>query len=86
MLSSSVAGGISPPPRAELREDRHQCDRLLSQAVDGLLLMGRVIGLCDHSLVQQHFQPVRQDVGRDAFFGLRQQLTEVPPSTEHHVP
>jgi len=49
---------VPPRPGAELGEHRNEGDGLLRQAVDGLLLVAGVIGLGDHSLVQEHLQPI----------------------------
>ncbi|MCY1223151.1 hypothetical protein D9M72_352630 [compost metagenome] len=75
---------IAPPPGAELGHDRHQRDRHLRETVDRLLLVRGVVRLGQHALLDQHLQPIRQDVGRDSLLGT-QQFPEVPFTAEDHV-
>jgi hypothetical protein len=75
---------VSAPPDRHLRQSRQQIDALLSQAVDRLLQMRRVVGLGDDPLREKHPQPVGEDIGGNAL--LRpQQLAVVPFVAKHHV-
>nr|CAI0340684.1 hypothetical protein SHINE37_44552 [Rhizobiaceae bacterium] len=75
----------APPPGPHHGEDRHQCDAHFGEAVERLLLVARIVRLADKTLVDEAAQPVRQDVGGDAFLRFRQEFAEMAAIAEHHV-
>ena len=79
-------GQIFAAPARHLRQDGQKLDALLGQAVDRLLLVAGVVPLGDDPLFHQPLHPVGQDVGGDALFRFQQQLPEMPPVAEYHVP
>ncbi len=52
-------------PRADLHDDRQERDPLLRQCVDGLLLVGGIVGLREHAVLDQASQSVGEDIRRD---------------------
>src|SRR6185437_15611457 len=72
-------------PLAELREDRHQLDRRLGQAVGGPPPRPRVLA-GEQAGAHQPLEPVGEDVGGDSLFGAGEQFPEVAPVAEHDVP
>jgi hypothetical protein len=75
---------VLAPPDRHLRQHRQQVDALLGQAVHRLLQMRRVAGLRDDPLLQQHPQPISEDIGGNTLL-RSQQLAVVPFVAEHHV-
>jgi hypothetical protein len=55
-----------------------------SQAVNRLLLVAGVVALGEHAFLDQHFQPVGEDVGGDTFLRF-QQFAKMPLAAEYHV-
>lgn len=82
-----LSRGVEPaaPPRREMRQYRHERDRLLGEAVDRLLLVRGIVGLRQHPSVNESPQPVRQDVRRDAFLAPHE-LAEMALAPKDHVP
>ena len=64
--SSSRRRRVPPAPGAHLREQRHELDGRLRQAVDGLLLVARIVAPRQQAGRDQPLQPVGQDVRGDA--------------------
>src|SRR5215204_4399470 len=75
---------VPSAPRPQMREDRHEGDGLLGEAVDGLLLVARVVRPGYHPLPEELPHAVGQDVGGDALLRT-QELAEVALAAEHHV-
>src|ERR671915_220996 len=75
---------VPSAPRPQMREDRHEGDGLLGEAVDRLLLVARVVPPGYHPLPEELPHAVGQDVGGDALLRT-QELAEVALAAEHHV-
>ena len=76
---------VPPPPGAHLRQQRHELDRRLGQAVDALLPVRGVVASRQQSRFDEALQPVGEDVGRDPLLRMREQLAKMPARAEHDV-
>jgi hypothetical protein len=79
------SGRVAPSPGAHLCQERHELDGFLGQADDLLLLMRRIWAGGEEAGLGQLLQPVGQDVGRDAFDRVVEQVAVMPPVAEHDV-
>jgi hypothetical protein len=65
---------------------RNELDGRLRQAVDTFLLMLRIVAPRQEAQRDEPLQPVRQDVRRNPFLGVVQELPVVAPVAKHDVP
>src|SRR3546814_14512305 len=72
-------------PRADHRKDRHQLDRPLGEAVDGLLAMAGVVLSGYQPEGDEAFEPRSEYVRGDPLLGMRQKIAKMPAVAEHDV-
>lgn len=72
------------PPR-HLQQKGKQVDAFLRETVNRLLFVAGVVCLGEDALPDEHLQAIGEDVGRDVFLGLCQELAKMATVHEHDV-
>jgi hypothetical protein len=76
---------VSSPPRPHLREQGHELDRRLGEAVDPLLGVIGVRAPRQQLGRPQTLEPIGEDVRRDPLLAVLEQRAVGAPVPEHHV-
>lgn len=67
---------VPAPPGPHLGQHRDELDASFGETVDRLLLVARIVGFGDDSLLHQPFQAIGKNVGRDALFRVVEKFAE----------
>ena len=79
---------VSDAPDDRLDQDGQEVDPFFGEAVGYFLFVCvfRVFGPCQYPFFFQQGEPVSEDVGGDAFFGLPEELVEMTTLVEDDIP
>src|SRR3546814_4208123 len=77
---------MAASPRSHLREQRHELDGGLGQAVDRLLPVGGIPAPREQPGFDQPLQTVGENIGSDPLVRTVEQLAIMAPVAEHYVP